>query len=198
MIPVLERCAKAGVRKLVITATSITDRAIGLLVQNNRANTIHTLVVRTPRVAESDQGTAIEDIAVLTGGRVFYSAAQADFTDFQIADLGYARRAWATQSLFGLFGGTAILRVADATDAGSTARKTLALRAVTTLRHALSGGVVAGGEVALRHAQQAVAQLPAADADEAMAYKILHRALEEPLRTITQNAGYYPTTIINR
>lgn len=238
LIPVLERCAQAGVRRLVIIAKSLSDRAVGLLVQNNRANTINTLVVRTPRVTESDQVAAIEDIAVLTGGRVFYSAAQADFADFQLTDLGYARRAWATQSLFGLFGGkgdprqvrhhlrqlrgqlkgagnaheeqmrrerlgrlaggTAILRVADATDTGSTALKTLALRAVTTLRHALSGGVVAGGGVALLQAQTTLAQLPATNADEAIAYKILHRALEEPLRTIAQNAGYYPTTVIEQ
>lgn len=238
LLPVLERCAQAGVRKLVITAKSISDRAVGLLVQNNRANTINTLVVRTPRVAETDQVAAIEDIAVLTGGRVFYSAAHADFSDFQIADLGYARRAWATQSLFGLFGGkgdprqvrhhlrqvrsqlqaavtehdqqmlrerlgrmaggTAILRVADATDTGSTALKTLALRAVTTLRQALSGGVVAGGGVALLQVQSALTQVPAVNADEALAYKILSRALEEPLRAIVQNAGYQPTTIVER
>lgn len=238
IIPVLEKCAKADVRKLVITAKSITDRAVGLLVQNNQAKTISTLVVRTPRVTETDQMAAMEDIAVLTGGRVFSAAANPDFRTFQIADLGYARRAWATQSLFGLFGGkgeprqvrhhirhlrgqlksaaqeheaqmlrerlgrmtggTAILRVADATDSGSAALKTLALRAVTTLRHALTGGVVAGGGVALLHAQRALALLPAGNADEAIAYQILSRALEEPLRAIAQNAGYHPTTILSQ
>ncbi|MCE7984283.1 MAG: chaperonin GroEL [Caldilinea sp. CFX5] len=235
LIPVLEQCAKAGVRRLVITAKSIADRAVGLLVQNNQAKTVSTLVVRTPRVQEADQVAAMEDIAALTGGRVFYAAATADFQDFQIADLGYARRAWATQSLFGLFGGkgdprqlrhhirqlrgqlksavgdheqqmlrerlgrmtggTAILRVADATDTSSAALKTLALRAVTTLRHALTGGVVAGGGTALLQAQQVLSRLPAASAEEAIAYNILGRALEEPLRTIAHNAGYHPTIV---
>lgn len=238
LIPVLEQCAKAGVRKLVITAKAISDRTVGLLVQNNQAKTGSTLVVRTPRVQEADQVAAMEDMAALTGGRVFYAAANPDFRAFQLADLGYARRAWATQSLFGLFGGkgdprqvrqhirhlrgqlktaaseheeqmlrerlgrmtggTAILRVADATDTGSAALKTLALRAVTTLRHALNGGVVAGGGVALLQTQQALAHLSTANMDEATAYNILQRALEEPLRVLAQNAGYYPATIVEQ
>lgn len=238
LIPVLEQCAKAGVHRLVITAKSISDRAVGLLVQNNQAKTVNTLVVRTPRVQEADQVAAMEDIAALTGGRVFYAAANPDFRDFQVADLGYARRAWATQSLFGLFGGkgdprqvrqhirhlrsllkstvdeheqqmlrerlgrmtggTAILRVADATDTGSEILKTLALRAVTTLRHALTGGVVAGGGAAFLQAQHALSQLPVTSPDEAIAYQILRRVLEEPLRAIVENAGYYPATIIEQ
>ncbi|MEZ4861141.1 MAG: chaperonin GroEL [Caldilineaceae bacterium] len=236
LIPALERCAKAGVRKLVIVAKEISDRAIGLLVQNNQAKTVQTLVVRTPNVLEADQVASLEDMAVLTGGRVFYRAAYADFHTFQVTDLGYARRAWATQSLFGLFGGkgnprhirqhlhhlrsqvkiatdehtqqklqarlgrmaggTAIVRVADATATGAETLKTLAQRAVTTLRHALRGGVVAGGGVALLLAQCTLAALPAENNDETIAYQILSRALEEPLRTLAHNAGYQPTTVL--
>ncbi|MFN8446732.1 MAG: chaperonin GroEL [Caldilineaceae bacterium] len=235
LVPLLEQCIKAEVHRLIILAKEITDRAIGLLVTNNRAKTIQTLVVRTPRVREADQVASLEDIAVLTGGRVFYAAAYADFHDFQIADLGYARRAWATQSLFGLFGGkgdprrirqhiqhlrgllksasddhekqmfrerlgrmtggTAILRVGDATNSGTEALKTLAERAATTLHHALAGGVVLGGGTALIRAQSALANLPVSSDEQRIAYQILSRALEEPLRTIVQNAGYTPGTV---
>jgi chaperonin GroEL len=238
LVPVLDQCVKAGVRKLVIIAKDITDRAIGLLVKNNQAKTISTLAVRTPRVLEMDQVAAMEDIAVLTGGRVFYAAAYPDFQDFQITDLGYARRVWATQSLFGLFGGkgdprrirqhivnlrgmlklaqdehekeklrerlgrvsggTAIVRVGEATDPATEVLKTMTLRAVTALRSALTGGVVPGGGTTLLHAQRELAVLPAASDDEAIAYKILSRVLEEPLRTIAQNAGYPPNRIIEQ
>lgn len=105
LVPVLDQCVKAGIRKLVILAKEISDSAIGLLVKNNQAKTISTLAVRTPRVLEMDRVASMEDISVLTGGRVFYSAAYPDFRDFRVTDLGYARRAWATESLFGLFGG---------------------------------------------------------------------------------------------
>ena len=35
-----KQCVRAGVRKLVIIAKAISDRALGLLVQNNQAKTI--------------------------------------------------------------------------------------------------------------------------------------------------------------
>src|SRR5207253_2478319 len=103
--PVLEKCVKAGVKKLVIVAGGVGDRVIGLLVNNNKAKTIETLAVRTPRVGETQRVTAMEDIAILTGGRPFYSATKRLFQDFDVADLGHARRAWATQTLFGIYGG---------------------------------------------------------------------------------------------
>jgi chaperonin GroEL len=238
LVPVLDRCVKAGVRNLVIIAKDISDRVIGLLVKNNQAKTIRTLAVRTPRVLEMDRVASMEDIAVLTGGRIFYAAAYSDFQNFQIADLGYARRAWATQSLFGLFGGkgdprrirqhilnirsmlkltedehekqklqerlgrvaggTAILRVREATDMASEALKSMTLRAVTALRNAMAGGVIPGGGTALLNAQSALAVLPAASDEEALAYKILGRALEEPMRTISKNAGYEPEVIVEK
>jgi chaperonin GroEL len=185
-----------------------------------------------------DRVASMEDIAVLTGGRIFYAAAYSDFQNFQIADLGYARRAWATQSLFGLFGGkgdprrirqhilnirsmlklaedehekqklqerlgrvsggTAILRVREATDMASEALKSMTLRAITALRNAMAGGVIPGGGTALLNAQSALAVLPAASDEEALAYKILGRALEEPMRTISKNAGYEPEVIVEK
>jgi chaperonin GroEL len=238
LIPVLDQCVKADVRKLVIIAKEISDSAIGLMVKNNQAKTIETLAVRTPRVMEMDQVAAMEDISVLTGGRIFYSAAYPDFQDFRVADLGYARRAWATESLFGLFGGkgdprrirqhilnvrgmlklaedehekkmlrerlgrlaagTAILRVGGATDTETETLKNMAERAVTALRNAISGGVVPGGGTALLNAQKGLVALPAGNNDEAIAYQILSRALEEPMRTITENAGYQPDVIIEK
>ena len=238
VLPVLDQCVKAGIRRLVLIVKEISDSAIGLLVKNNQARTIETMAVRTPRVLEMDRVAAMEDISVLTGGRIFYSAAYPDFRDFQVSDLGHARRAWATESLFGIFGGkgdprrirqhilnvrgmlkvaedahekemlrerlgrlvggTAILRVGGATDAEMEALKATTLRAVTTLRHAISGGVVPGGGTALVNAQRGLDNLPAGNDDEAIAYKVLRRALEEPMRTIAQNAGYQPDVILEK
>ncbi|MBM3300769.1 MAG: hypothetical protein FJY85_12545, partial [Deltaproteobacteria bacterium] len=238
LLPVLEQCIKASVRKLVIIAKDISDNTIGLLVKNNQAKTIETLAVRTPRVQEMDQVASMEDISVLTGGRVFYSAAYSDLRDFRIADLGYARRVWATESLFGVFGGkgnprrirqhildlrgmlkaaegehtrevlqerlgrlaggTVILRVGGATDTVTDSLENTAMRAATTLRKALAGGVVPGGGAALLNAQRVLTTLPADSRDEAIAYKLLSRALEEPMRTIAKNAGYQPDIVLEK
>jgi chaperonin GroEL len=216
----------------------MSDSAVGLLVTNNQAKTIETMAVRTPQVRGPEQVAAMEDIAVLTGGRVFYADGNDTFDNFQIEDLGYARRAWAMESLFGLFGGkgdprqvrqhiahirgmqrdaepknerknlqqrlgrltgaTALLRVGGITATEIEGRKDMAERAVTALRKAIQGGVVAGGGAALLNVQSALEGLPSPRAEDAVAYKILARALEEPMRAIAKNAGCMPDVMVEK
>jgi chaperonin GroEL len=238
LVPVLDKCVQAGVKRLVIIAKEVSDSVIGLLVKNNRAKTIQTLAIRTPKISEMDRVAAMEDIAMLVGGKIFYSAGKDTFENFQAEDLGQARRAWATDSLFGIFGGkgdprqlrqhranirgmlqvtqdeneknklqerlgrvsggTAILRVGGLTDTEIEVRKGMAERAVIALRNAVLGGVAPGGGVALLNAQSALAGLSAKHEEDTAAYKILARALEEPMRTIAQNAGSIPDVIIEK
>ena len=237
LVPVLERCVQAGVKSLVIIAKSLSDSVTGLLVSNNRAKVIQTMAVRTPRVTEKVQVANMEDIAALTGGRIFYSGAKDTLDDFRPEDLGYARRAWATESLFGIYGGkgdprrirqqmvnlrgmiklteqenekqmlikrlgrmsggTAIFRVGAITDTARETRKGVAERAVTSLRTAIQGGVTPGGGAALLNAQSGLAGLPAENEEETIAYRILARALEEPMRTIVTNAGFQPDVVLD-
>jgi chaperonin GroEL len=238
LVPVLEKCIQGGIKRLVIVAKEVSDSVIGLLVNNNRAKTIETLAVRTPRLLEQDRVAAMQDIAVLAGGKVFYSAANVKLDDFRLEDLGQARRAWATDSLFGIFGGkgdsrqvrqhlktvqaqlalaglesekeavqkrigrllggTAILRVGGLTETERETRKETANRAVSGLRNAVRSGVVPGGGTALLEAQDVCAGLAAASEDEATAYKILSRALEEPMRAIVKNAGGSPELVVEK
>ncbi len=238
LVPVLEKCVKAGIKQLVIVAGDLSDAAIGLLINNNRAKTIDTLAVRTPKILEMDRVASVEDIAIMTGGKPYFHAAQPSFDEFEVEDLGHARRAWATESMFGIYGGkgdprlirkrivevkgvlakaeveaekiwhqsrigrlnggTAILRLGAIHEVEIEARKAVAERAVTGLRHALVGGVVAGGGAALLSAQSALAELPAENEDEAVAYRILARALEEPMRTIAKNAGYNADVVLDK
>ncbi len=236
LVPVLERCIDAGVKKLVITATSVSDATTGLLVNNNKAGSIQTMVVRAPQASEMSRVAAMDDIAAMAGGRPIYSAAYTSFEPFSPADLGHARRIWATESMFGFFGGkgdprrlrqhmahvrsmlrqaddahqkselqarlgrlsggTAILRVGGIHDVERDARKALTERAVTGMRNALAGGVVAGGGAALLAAQNALDQSHACKHDEAVAFQMLRRALEAPMRTIAHNAAHTPDVVI--
>jgi chaperonin GroEL len=238
IIPVLEKCVKAGIKKLVIVAADLSDAVIGLLVNNNQAKTIETMAVRCPKVLEMDRVASLEDIAILTGGKPYIAAAHPTLDDFQAADLGFARRAWATESMFGIYGGkgdprlvrqhivevkaalgrvelesekdwlqsrlgrlhggTAILRVGGIHETERQARKNTAERAVTGLRTAIQGGVVPGGGAALLAAQQALVGLAADHEDQALAYRILARALEEPMRTIAENAGFVADVILEK
>jgi chaperonin GroEL len=105
LVPALDKCVKAGVKKLIVLCRDMSDSAIGLLVTNNQAKTIESMAVRTPEVRGPVQVAAMEDIAVLTGGRAFYADGKESFENFKVEDLGHARRAWAMESLFGIFGG---------------------------------------------------------------------------------------------
>lgn len=236
LLPVLERCSHAGIKHLVIIASDINDRAIGILVKNNQAKTIETLAVRTPRTQEMARVDAMEDIAALTGGIPFYKAAHATFDDFSVEYLGHCRRAWATHSLFGIFGGkgdlrqikqriqklrnqlkqaeldsdkellqqrlgrlvggTAILRIGGISESELDTRKEIANRAVTGLRLAIQGGVIPGGGSALVSLQSTFQKLSPENEDEAIAFRILNRALEEPMRTIVSNAGFQPDVVL--
>ena len=240
LVPMLEKCVQAGVKKLVIIASGCSDRAVGLLVSNKRAKTIDVMAVRTPRIEDIDRADAMEDLSVLTGGRIFYKAAGNTLDDFKVEDLGYARRAWAAESMFGIYGGkgdprrirqhiadvkeklknvdrkdehnkrevqsrlgrlvggTAILHIGGTFENEINARKEVASRAVNSLRHALRGGVIPGGGSALYHASKVLKELPAEHEDIKIAYQILARALEEPMRTIAMNSGYNPDIILDR
>jgi chaperonin GroEL len=95
-----------------------------------------------------------------------------------------------------LSGGTAILRVGGIHDVERDARKALAERAVTGMRNAVSGGVVAGGGAALLAAQPSLSQQRVCDPGEALAFHMLARALEAPMRAIAHNAGRVPDVVI--
>lgn len=238
LVPALEVCVTGGVRRLVIIAAEMSDAAIGLLVSNHRAGGFEVMAVRTPKVAELDRAAAIEDIALLTGGLPYYSAAYAGFDGLQVEHLGRARRAWAMESQFGIYGGkgdprrvrgriaelrrqlraadgerdraelqtrlgrmsggTAIVRVGAIHEVARVARKAVAERAVAGIRASLAGGVVPGGGAALLCAQSALECTAAASNDEAVAFKILARALEAPARAIARNAGHSPDVILEQ
>ncbi len=104
LVPALDQCVRAGVKKLVIVCREISDSAVGLLMTNKQANIIEVMAVRVPK-AGVESVAAIEDMAVLTGGRAFYYDGKDSFENFRLEDLGYARRAWAMESMFGIFGG---------------------------------------------------------------------------------------------
>jgi chaperonin GroEL len=93
-----------------------------------------------------------------------------------------------------LMGGSATLWVGGDSEVDIERRKQLAERTSAALREAIRGGVVPGGGVALLACRPALQEKldRSKDADEKAAYRILTRAMEEPIRTILTNAGYDP------
>ncbi|MCL4826097.1 MAG: chaperonin GroEL [Caldilinea sp.] len=94
-----------------------------------------------------------------------------------------------------LMGGSATLRVGGVTVRDIEARKELTERTAAAVRGAMQEGVVPGGGVALLACRPALQRCIDAthDPEARAAYRILLRAVAEPLRTIVANAGYDPS-----
>lgn len=96
-----------------------------------------------------------------------------------------------------LAGGVAVIKVGAATETEMKEKKDRIEDALHATRAAVEEGIVAGGGVALIRAQNAVDALQL-EGDQHLGMQIVRRALEEPLRVITSNAGYEASVITNK
>ncbi len=89
-----------------------------------------------------------------------------------------------------LAGGVAVINVGATTETEMKEKKFRVEDTIAATRAALEEGVVAGGGLALIEASKALESIPAdLSEDEKVGYKIVRRALEEPIRQIADNAG---------
>ncbi len=94
-----------------------------------------------------------------------------------------------------LAGGVAVINVGAATEIEMKEKKARVEDALHATRAAVEEGILPGGGVALIRCQDTVSKL-AIDGDEAIGAKIVIRALEEPLRQISANAGAEGATVV--
>ncbi len=88
-----------------------------------------------------------------------------------------------------LAGGVAVIRVGAATEVELKEKKHRVEDALSATRAAVEEGIVPGGGVALINAIPALDKVRPEYDDEATAVNMVRRALEEPMRGITRNAG---------
>jgi chaperonin GroEL len=96
-----------------------------------------------------------------------------------------------------LAGGVAVIKVGAATEVELKEKKHRIEDAVQTTKAAVEEGIVPGGGVALLSAQSALAKLDL-EADEQTGANIVRKALEEPIKTIAQNAGLEGGVVIEK
>lgn len=96
-----------------------------------------------------------------------------------------------------LAGGVAVVKVGAATETELKERKLRIEDALNATRAAVEEGIVSGGGVALVNVYSAVAALNV-EGDEKTGVSIVLRALEEPIRTISANAGEEGSVIVER
>ncbi len=96
-------------------------------------------------------------------------------------------------------GGVAVVRVGAATETEMQEAKLRMEDALAATRAAVEEGIIAGGGSAYIHASKEVAKLVnALEGDEKTGANVILKALEAPLRRISENAGLEGSVIIDR
>ena len=106
LLPVLEMAKRAGVRALLIVASKLVDMVTALLLSASREpQAFQVVAAKTPGETPTDQAAAMEDLAILTGGRSLVKVAGDTLRGVKPEDLGQVRRAWADRNYLGIVGG---------------------------------------------------------------------------------------------
>ena len=96
-----------------------------------------------------------------------------------------------------LVGGVAIIKVGAATETEMKEKKARVEDAMHATKAAVEEGIVPGGGVALLRSSAVLSEL-SLNGDQQIGVNIIHRALEEPMRWIAQNAGLEGSIVVQR
>jgi chaperonin GroEL len=176
----------------ILTGGEVITEELGLRLENTQLNQLG----RARRVVITKDNTTIVDGDGDTEriqGRINQIRAEVETTDSDFD------REKLQERLAKLSGGVAVIRVGAATETELKEKKHRVEDALSATRAALEEGIVPGGGVALLHAQAPVADLlDSLDGDERTGVRIVHRALEEPIRQIAVNAGADGSIVVDK
>src|SRR5262249_30707951 len=100
-VPALDVAKESGAGGLVVIGQSVAASATALLLANSRAE-FPIVAVKPPGFGQDGRRGALEDLAILTGGRALLRGAGGPLRSRRAGELGLARRVWATTRQFGI------------------------------------------------------------------------------------------------
>jgi chaperonin GroEL len=97
-----------------------------------------------------------------------------------------------------LAGGVAVIKVGASTETELKEKKHRYEDAISATRAAIEEGIVPGGGVTLLEVAEVLKDIKVTDPDEQTGVNIVRRALEEPLRTLAENAGMEGSIMVEK
>jgi chaperonin GroEL len=174
----------------ILTGGQVISEELGIKLENVTIDMLGT----AKRVEITKENTTIVDGAGSAEdiqGRVGQIKAQIEETtsDYDREKL--------QERLAKLAGGVAVIRVGGSTEVEVKERKDRVDDALNATRAAVEEGIVPGGGVALLRASNAIT-VKGINADQDAGIAIVRRALQEPVRTIANNAGAEGSVVVGK
>ena len=174
----------------ILTGGEVITEEMGLKLENTQLSQLG----RARRVVVAKDTTTIVDgngESDAIKGRINQIKSEIENTDSDFD------REKLQERLAKLSGGVAVVKVGAATETEMKEKKHRVEDALQATRAALEEGIVPGGGIALLHATKAIHLDRFEIEDEKTGAKIVLRALEEPLRQISENAGLEGSVVVN-
>jgi chaperonin GroEL len=96
IVPLLEKIAQAGKKELVVICDDVDGEALATLVVNKLRGAFSTLAIKSPGFGDRKKAM-LEDIAILTGGKVISEEVGLKLDTTELSDLGQAKKVIATK-----------------------------------------------------------------------------------------------------